>query len=124
MKFLGKDNLLFELLTQELSILSSKITAFNIKTKDDFFIIEVDINLLYSKGDCLKLIFSKISKYAFYNNSVDDVYYIEDYKLMKKNNLYYISFDPDSNDLTDVSDDDNDFILCESMEGYIYSSES
>jgi len=124
MKFLGKDNILFEQLTQELSILSSQIIGFNIKTKDDSFIIEVEIKLLYSKGDCLKLVFSKIKEYAFYNNSSNDVYYIEDYKLMQKNNLYYISFDPDGNDLADVSDDDNDFILCENMEGYIYSSES
>ncbi|WP_437922445.1 hypothetical protein [Sphingobacterium sp. LRF_L2] len=124
MKFLGKDNILFEQLTQELSILSSQIIGFNIKTKDYSFTIEVEIKLLYSKGNCLKLVFSKIKEYAFYNNSSNDVYYIEDYKLMQKNNLYYISFDPDANDLADISDDDNDFILCENMEGYIYSSES
>ena len=118
MNQIWKNDNLFELLRTEISILSSQITGFNIHVKDFSLIIEVDIKLLYGKEECLKLIFSDIKEYAFYHNSNYTFYNVEAYKLLKKENLFYISFDPEEEDISNISKDDNDLILCGDIEGY------
>lgn len=120
MRYISENDTLFDLLESEVSIVSSQILGINIHLKDFILVIEVDIKLLYGKEDHLKLIFSGIKEYSFYHNSDHIFYNIEVYKLLKKGKLFYISFDPYESDLSEISEKDNDLILCENIEGYFY----
>jgi hypothetical protein len=119
MKLIGKDHILLERLTSDIYILSSSIKSFNIFTTDeDELIIEVVFELLYNPGSFLKLRFMGIKEYSFYWNSTYNFYYVETYKLIKKQDLFYISFDPEDETSLDISEADQDFILFNGFEGY------
>lgn len=120
MKYIEKDDNLFKLLQTDIHIISARILGFNIRLKDFALIIEVGFQLLYNEERYLKLIFSGIKEYAF-NYSRDVTFYnVENYKLFKQESCFYISFDPYEDDLSKMSDRDNDMILCEGIEGYFY----
>jgi hypothetical protein len=118
MEFIGKDHALFEQLNK-IYIISSTIRRFNIFTTDDSkLVVELEFQLRYAPGAILKLRFLEIKEYSFYWNSKYNFYYIETYKLLKKNDLFYLSFDPEDETTLDISENDQDFILFGSFEGY------
>lgn len=121
MKVIGKDDVLFGRLSKDIYIVSSSIRSFNIfvDNKDDKLIIEIDFKLLYNLDSILKLRFVGIKEYSFSWNSTHSFYYIETYKLIKKENHFYISFDPEDEVLSGISENDRDFILFGSFEGYL-----
>ena len=125
MEHLGEDKALYEMLTTRISILSAQIISISFFLKNYQLQIETDIKLSTRKKDeCLKLIFLDIKEYGFYHNSNHIFYNIEDYKLLRKGDLYYISFDPEVSEMAIVSENDNDFILCGSIQGFLQSDES
>jgi len=118
MEFIGKDHALFEQLNK-IYIISSSIRRFNIfTTDDDKLVVEVEFKLLYDPGAILKLRFLGIKEYSFYWSSIYHFYYVETYTLIKKDNLFYICFDPEDESSLDILEGDQDFILFGSFEGY------
>lgn len=99
----------------EFSIFSASIYKINIHM-DEHLIINVYLKLMYPRGKYLKISFLKVKEYSFFWNESYIFYNIETLKFFKKDNLFYISFDPDGND-DSISKNDQDFILCESIEG-------
>lgn len=117
---IGRNEILFGALSTEVSILSSKIDRINIFLKDSNLLLEIDLRILYNENEFLKLIFSGIREYSFYHNSDYLFYNVEEYKFLRSNGLYYLSFDPEVNSMTEISENDGDFVLFENIEGYLY----
>jgi hypothetical protein len=119
MRLIDKDDILFERLMSDIHIISSSISRINIfMTEEEGLVIEVDFELLYDASFALKLRFVRIKEYSFHWNSKHNFYYVEAYKLIKKNGLFYISFDPEDEASLDISEDDQDSILFGGFEGY------
>ncbi|SEP38561.1 hypothetical protein [Mucilaginibacter sp. OK283] len=119
MEFIGKDHSLFEKLNK-IYIVSSSIRRFNIFTaEDDNLVVEVEFKLLYDLGAILKLRFLGIKEYSFYWSSIYHFYNVETYTLIKKDNLFYICFDPEDESSLDILEGDQNFILFTGFEGYI-----
>jgi hypothetical protein len=119
MKFIGKNENLFKKLCSEIYIISASINQFNIFVNaEGGLVIEIGLELLYNEQSHCKLTFSKIEEYSFSWNSKFNFYNIEQYKLLRKENLFYISFDPDEETGDEISDTDHDFILFADFEGY------
>lgn len=117
MEFIGQNFLLYTMLKGEIQIISAKITSFHTYLVNYQLTIDVDIELLYDKERNLKLRFTDIKEYAFNYTINYHFYYIECYKLLLKDDLFYISFDPDQSS-EDYAEIDNDVILCGSIEGF------
>jgi hypothetical protein len=116
MELIERNQELYELLNTEIYIRDSKITSFHIFLLNDLLTIDVDIKLLLGRGKEIKLRFTAVEEYSFSHTKFYYFYYIEDYKFILQD-LYYISFDPDTG-LEDASPIDGDMILCGSIEGY------
>ena len=120
MKLIGKDEVLFELLKDvEIRILDSMIKKINIFTQgvEDLY-IEIDFDYSQYKGYYLRLRFSGIKEYSFYHSNLHTFRYVECFKLIKDNELFYLSLDPEDEFSTVASDIDQDLIVCSSFEGY------
>lgn len=120
MNFLGKNDKLLDILINEAYLPNSEIIGIKIYLKDTNLVIEVDVKLSTKREGFIKLSFSGVKEFAFNYMSNHIFYNIETYKLLKQGTLFYISFDPFDNDLSKLSPEDNDVILCESIEGYLY----
>jgi hypothetical protein len=117
MELIEKDLPLYNLLKNEIHIGDGRIQSIHIYLIKDLLTIDVDISLHFGKGKALKMRFVDVKEYFFKHNEFYEFYNIEDYKLIKQDNLYYISFDPDMG-LEDASPIDGDIIVCKSIEGY------
>lgn len=117
MESIGRDISLYTMLKSEIHIISAKIISIQTYLLDYQLTIDIDIELLYHKERNLKLRFADIREYSF-NYTLDNYfYYIEDYKLLLKDDQFYISFDPDQSS-ENYSETDNDIILFGSIEGF------
>lgn len=122
MKKIGVNEGLIEYLVGEFTLLSSKISRIDMHTINYALLIDVYIDLLYSKNEkILKLTFTGIEECSLYYKSSYDFYNIERYKFFKSNNYYYISFDP-YDEIEEISSDDQNFILSRNVEGYLFAS--
>ena len=120
MKEIGKDLALFEFLKKDYTILDSQILGLNIHVKDFSLIIEVEFQIMrHLGGGRLKIIFSNIKQYNFYDSDPGNRY-VENFKLLYNDNLFYISVDPDEENMSIMLETDNYFILCGNIEGYRY----
>ncbi|PWG81174.1 hypothetical protein DDR33_07235 [Pararcticibacter amylolyticus] len=119
-----KNEELFKLLQGEIAILSCKILGFSIYAEDDALVVDVDMKLLYLNDTCFKIRFLDVKEYAFYHNSNYYFYNVEAFKLLKKGSLFYLSFDPDEEEMSQISPKDNDFILSTEIEGHVLSAVS
>src|SRR5688572_16624817 len=119
MKNIGKNDELINLLSGDLSLLSSKLYRIDIHNDATLgLVIELYIELLYAKTDKqIKLVFSGIEEYSFYHQQAHYFYNIEQYKFFKEDNHFYISLDPYTEDEV-ISPEDQDFILSTGIEGY------
>jgi hypothetical protein len=123
MKFIAKDDALFEQLTTSIHIISSSIQRFNIfNDGQNGLAVEVDFRLLYTPKHFLRLRFLAVKEYSFYWNSEYNFYNVETYKLVKKGELFYISFDPEDEASPKISENDQDSILFSGFEGYYIDS--
>lgn len=99
------------------SVFSANIYKINI-SKDEYLTINVYLKLMYPRGKYLNISFLKVKEYSFSWNENYIFYNIETLKFFKKDDLFYISFDPDGSDDT-ISKNDQDFIISESIEGIL-----
>jgi hypothetical protein len=122
MKFIARDNTLFDILIKEHSIADSSIIKINIFVKDYALIIEIDLKVLYPQNNYLRLRFLEIEEYSFYHKSNYFFYNVERYKLIKTADHFFISFDPEDEKILSVSENDQDSISFGSFEGYSIDS--
>ena len=84
-----------DFLSDEESLISGAVTSFFIHVNEGMLVVELSINLLYSKTfKSIVLQFSEVIEYAFNFNTNHSFYYIEDYKFLQKDNLFYLTLDP------------------------------
>jgi hypothetical protein len=120
MKLIGKDEVLFELLKEgKPIILDSMIKKINIFIENvEDLIIEIDFDQLQFEGYYFKLRFSGIKEFSFYNNDNYTFGIVESFTLLKHGNLFYLSTDPEDESSSVILENDGDFVLCSSFEGY------
>jgi hypothetical protein len=120
MKFIGKDEVLFELLKDvQIRLLDSMIKRINIFTQGiEELYIEIDFDYSQYQGCYLRLKFSDIKEYSFYHNNTHTFSYVECFKLIKDGEFFYFSFDPEDEFSTVASETDQDLIVCGSFEGH------
>jgi hypothetical protein len=119
MKLIAKNDQLIAALTDTETMLDGKLTRLNIYEDLKIgLIIEVYINLLHSKKQNEIVIrFLEVEEYIFYYSNSSYFYYIERCKFFASANKYYLSLDPyDEKEV--VNQQDQDFILSKSIEGY------
>jgi hypothetical protein len=119
MRLIGTNDELINLLSGDLSLLSSKLYRIDIHNDATLgLLVELYIELLYAKTDKhIKLVFSQIEEYSFYYQEARNFYYVERYKFFQEDNHFYLSLDPYTEDET-ISPEDQDFILSTAIEGY------
>ncbi|MFC0514002.1 hypothetical protein ACFFGT_07330 [Mucilaginibacter angelicae] len=77
------------------------------------------MDFLPIKGDMFRLRFSDIREYSFYHRHDHHFRYVENFSLLKSGDLFYFTFDPEDERLMAISENDQDFILFGSFEGYL-----
>lgn len=120
MEYIGKDEALLGTLSGDLSLLSSKLSGIHVSRNDESeVVIELYLELLYAKQkNSLKLVFKIIKEFSFYYNQNYNFYNVERYKFFKEGEDFYISLDPNNEDDT-ISSEDQDFILSKHVEGFL-----
>jgi hypothetical protein len=120
MKLIGKNDVLFKQLKDvEIRILDSMIKKINIFTQEtEGLCIEIDFDSSQYQNCYLRLRFSGIKEYSFYHNDTHLFQYVECLKLIKHNELFYISLDPEDEFSVIASDNDQDLVVCRFIEGY------
>lgn len=119
MKHIGNGEKLIDFLSDEYSLLSSRISRIDIFSHEEYLMIEIYIDLLYSKNEkTLKIKFIDIEMYSFFYCSDYYFYTVENYKLFATKKGFYVSFDPHDDGET-ISPEDQDFIACKAIEGYL-----
>ena len=117
MKLIQKQADLFDLIKKEkVKIRDSQIAKICISSLNNEALIEVD--LLHSNRDVIRLRFSKIKEYWFYHSSRYIFYNVESFKLIRSGGLFFISFDPEDEGSLEMSENDQDSILFEDFEAY------
>ena len=108
------------ILPGELNLLDSSIFSINIKrdVETTGVIIKLVFKLMYPRNMYLKIIFRDVLEYSFYWNSSHYFYDVSSYKFIKKNDLFYLSLDPDEQEL-DRMKSDQDYILSRSVEAFL-----
>lgn len=120
MEFLGKNEGLLKRLIDKLTLLDGRIQSITFyNDKNGLLVITILLEILYYKEKSqIKLVLNDIIEYSFYYQSQYSFYNIEWYKLRKVDDYFYLSLDP--SDTTDErSYDDQDFIACGNIEGYL-----
>lgn len=119
MEFISKDRRLIETLKSGLLLLSAQIDNIKIYQEKSQLIIDVYLELVHAKrSNKIILRFNNVRQYSFYYHETTIFYFIEIIKFFETAGNFYISFDP-VNEKEEISDEDQDFILAESVEGYI-----
>ena len=114
-----KNEALIELTNGTYYIHDSTVSRFDIYEQNHQLCIDVYFNsgnIKYNNERQLKIHFEDIIKYQFLYNNNHNFYNVESYKFFKSEMGFYISLDP-FNESKDVSEDDEDLILCKNMEG-------
>lgn len=117
MRKIGTGATLFNFFSNNRSLSSSQLYRIDVFVKNEILAIDLYINLMYSKEQ-VKLSFSGIKKYSFYHTSNWIFYDIEIIKFFQNGEGVYICLDP-VDESEHISDDDNDYILCDEVEGFI-----
>ena len=105
---------------RDFTLLSSNLYKFDVENNDtEGLMIRLHFRLLYSGvNNTVMLRFSGIREYSFYYHHRGNFYNVERYKLLKMKDGFYISLDP-FDETGIVSPQDQDFILCEKIEGFL-----
>lgn len=120
MEYLGNnDELMHILLTQEY-MPNAVISSINIFLKDYALCIEVNFKINNLNEKEMTVLFQGVEEYGLNYSSSSFFYNVEMFKLLKFDELYYISFDPYIDDLSNRSTMDNDLILFENFEAYLH----
>jgi len=117
MNTIGKNEDLFTYMSiKKLYILDSILLRMEICDYENGPFAELDFELTH--GNCLfKLKCSNIVAYSFYFRIHKPVY-TEKCKFFKKDELFYLCLDP-YDELAEINENDQDFILCKEIEGFV-----
>ena len=117
MNTIGKNEELFNYLSiKKLYILDSLLSKTEIYESQ--FITCVDLHFkLIRNNYLLKIKCSNVIEYSFYYR-IHKPIYVERYKFFKKDDLFYLCLDP-YNEGEEINENDQDFILCKEVEGYV-----
>ena len=100
------------------SLLSGSVKKFSMYAQTGLLVVELDVQLLYAKEHKLyTLRLVDVQQYGFYHTNEYEFYNITHLKLFKRDNLYYISLDPDG-ETSVAAETDNDFVLSKGIEAY------
>jgi hypothetical protein len=120
METIYKNDELLQLTKGTYYIHDSLVSRFDIYRQDYQLQIDVYFNSedpRSKKGKKLKIHFTDIIRYQFLYSNNYHFYNVESYKFFKSENGYYMSLDPfDASE--DISEEDEDLILCKNIEGY------
>lgn len=118
MELIGLNEDLINKLSNNLTILDSRLSRIDIFEDDgEELIIDIYLNLSYSKPKKIKIRFRGIEAYSFLYRKDHYFYFVQNLKFFKKDANFYLSMDP-INEKEDISLEDQDYILCTSIEGY------
>jgi hypothetical protein len=118
MNAIGKnEELLKNIVLKKLYLISSTLLDVKIFTEDYKVVIELGFKLL-SGGEIMRIKFVDVSEYLFYYRNNYGFYDVATCKFFKKDDLYYLSLDPYDETL-EMHPEDQDFILCKEIEGFI-----
>ncbi len=123
MKLIGHDSDIINYLVNDLSLLNATIKNFKKHVVEGLPTISIMFELAYTDADVL-LTFNNVFTNGFTGNPAADLYQIDSCKFYHIGSKVYFSADPDESEdgFDGISEDDNDFILCQSVEGYIFES--
>jgi hypothetical protein len=111
MKLIATGSKVIEFLINDESIISGKLSKISIYYKDNRLIIELNINLLYSKQYSEVIIqLLDVMEYSLFYSSKSNFYFIENYKFFYEDGAVYISLDPSETDTSSMDIDDNDYV--------------
>jgi hypothetical protein len=117
MEVIGKNEILFELIqTGKMRIRDSEVTRINIFLENWELCIEIDFE--YFEKEYFRIRFSGVKEYFLYYNSNYTFYIVEAFKILKNNDLYYITFDPEDERDAEISENDQDYIRFKDFEAY------
>lgn len=121
MKFIGQDSDIINYLVNDLTLLNAVIKNFKKHTVEGIPTISILFELTYTEADVM-LVFKDVFTNGFEGNPAQDHYQIDSCKFYHIGSKIYFSADPDESEdgYNGISDDDNDFILSKSVEGYIF----
>jgi len=97
-----------------LNIYDGSIEKINIYTENYELMIDLYIKIINFPDLRVLLKFRNVKEYAFNWDCDYTFYYIRTYKFIKNKDFYYISFDPNE-DVSDISQRDNDLILSKDL---------
>ena len=118
MDFIGKNEQVLDFFSADLTLLSGQLLKIIICQENMNLTVELDVQLLYAKRNkAYKIKFIDVQEYSFYHHKDYIFYNISNYKFMRNNGLFYISLDPDE-DESSVSTNDQDFISSVALEAY------
>jgi hypothetical protein len=116
MEEIYKNDDLLQLTSGSYYIHDSSVSRFDIYQQDHQLCIDVYFNSIKKPYRQLKIHFWGIIKYQFLYNDDYHFYNVESYKFFKSEKGYYISLDP-FDESEEMSEDDEDLILCKNIEG-------
>jgi hypothetical protein len=120
METIYKNDELLELTKGSSFIRDSLVTRFDIYQQEFRLNVDVYLNLGFSRFKAekkLKIHCSDIIRYQFLHDKKYYFYNVENCKFFKSENGYYLSLAP-FNELDEISEEDEDLVQCENIEGY------
>jgi hypothetical protein len=123
MEYIAKsEELIRQSIPGKFYLLDAVVTRFDIYQQEHRLYIDVYFSLPYHRFEAektLKLYFIDVIEYSFYWNASHSFYNVGRCKFFKSEKGYYISLDP-VDESEELSDEDQDVILCKEVEGCFY----
>jgi hypothetical protein len=124
MKLIGYNSDIINYLVNDLTLLNATIKSYKTHKVEGSPAVSILFELAYTDADVM-LTFTDIFKNGFEGNPAAEPYQIDSCKFYHIGSKIYFSADPDESEdgYDGISEDDNDFILCGAVEGYIFEQE-
>ena len=124
MKLIGYNSDIINYLVNDLTLLNATIKSYKAHKVEGSPAVSILFELAYTEADVM-LIFTNIFKNGFDENPAAEPYQIDSCKFYHIGSKIYFSADPDESEdgYDGISEDDNDFILCGGVEGYLFEQE-
>jgi hypothetical protein len=124
MKFIGYDSDIINYLAGDLTLLNAIVKNFKVHDVDGSPAISIMFELAYTEADVM-LVFRDVFKNGFEDEPQVGHYQIDSCKFYHIGSKVYFSADPDESEegAAGISEYDNDFILSNHVEGYLFEEE-
>ncbi|UEG53752.1 hypothetical protein LLH06_02040 [Mucilaginibacter daejeonensis] len=125
MKFIGHDSDIINYLTGDLTLLNAIVKNYKVHEVEGSPTISIMFELAYTEADVM-LVFRDVFKNGFEETPAIGQYQIDSCKFYHIGSKVYFSADPDESEegAEGISEYDNDFILSNHVEGYIFEEET